>query len=514
MSILTEPIFTTSTDTGVEELTLPGVYERLAQDRVEGFTKLQAHQRQGWHCFLAQLGAIATETNGSLPSQEEQWREVLGELAPEEAWQMKTNDLDKPAFMQPPVPEESLEDFSEIHVGKYDVPVLSKNHALKGERLHHPRPEHWAFMLVNVQTMESSWGRGKYPTSRVNGGYAARSFFGLTPSLRLGPWIMRDIKVLFEHVGEIEERYGYERERHPLLWTLPWDGEEQLEMESLHPLYIDCCRRIRQGDTWMQTGTKGTRVKGVVDGQTGDPWAPVDTSENKVLNPQRRDFQYRRLAQILFGGDYRRPISFTDTTEGYVVCRAMTPSETNREYHLQRVIPFSNASSEGFFDEGSPVAEEAQRRVERAGGAASILANTLYLLLRDDQAHERKPGEERRRVADLSERQRQLDAFHSRVDERFFDRLFEASSMSDDERFTFWDDVLKDALERQLEQALEICPSRNRWKRLARTQSVFYAGLRDTLEYASFEPSSDESPSTDDTSQPNQVAASTPNEAV
>ena len=500
MNVLTDPVFTTSTDTGVEGLSLPEVYERLGQDRVEGFTKLQAHQRQGWHCFLAQLGAIAAEENGSVPSGEERWREVLGELACEEAWQMETSDLDKPAFMQPPVLEETLEDFSEIHVGKYDVPVLSKNHALKGERLRNPRPEHWAYMLVNVQTMESSWGRGKYPTSRVNGGYAARSFFGLTPSLRLGPWIMRDIRVLYEHVGEIEERYGYRREKTPLLWTLSWGGEKQLDMESLHPLYIDCCRRIRKGDTWMQTGTEGTRVKGVVNGQTGDPWAPVDTSENKVLNPQRRDFQYRRLAQILFGGEYRRPISFSDTTEGYVVCRATTPSETNREYQLQRVIPFSNASSEGFFDEGSPVAEEAQRRVKRAGEAASILANSLYLLLRDDQAHERKPGDERRRVADLPERQRQLDGFHDRVDERFFDRLFDASAMSDEERFAFWDNVLREALEQQLERALVLCPSRSRWKRMARTQSIFYAGIRDTLEYASFDTSSDDTPPTDDAS--------------
>jgi CRISPR system Cascade subunit CasA len=485
MNLLFDPVFTVSTGGGQRQVALPTVYHLLSSDQVEGFSKLQAHQRQGWHSFLAQLGAIAAEEAGKIPTRESEWRAALDALACEEAWQLETESLKKPAFMQPPVPEDTLEDFDEIHVGKYDVPVLSKNHALKGERMQAPRPEHWAYMLVNVQTMESSWGRGKYPTSRVNGGYAARSFFGLTPSLRLGPWIMRDIEVLHDNVDVIADRYGYEGNVTPLLWTRSWNGEQQFKITSLHPLYIDCARRIRKGDDgWQQTGTSGTRVSGVANGQTGDPWAPVNEAENKVLNPQRSHFQYRRLAQILFGGEYRRPISFSDTTEGFVVCRAITPSETNREFHLQRIIPFSNASAEGFFEEDSAVAKEAERRVDRAGDAAGILANALYLLLRDDDAHEQNRGEEQQRVADLSERQRQLDAFHSRIDDQFFDRLFDAGSMSDEERYIFWDEVLLDALKTQLEEALDLCPSKDQWKRLARTRSIAWARMRETLPYA------------------------------
>ncbi|MFB6274477.1 MAG: hypothetical protein ABEL51_16455 [Salinibacter sp.] len=485
MNLLSDPVFTVSTDSGKKQVSLPAIYQLLLEDEVEGFSKLQAHQRQGWHSFLAQLGAIAAEDTEEIPSRDGEWRAALAGLACEEAWQLETEDLKKPAFMQPPVPEETLEEFDDIHVGKYDVPVLSKNHALKGERMHDPQPEHWAYMLVNVQTMESSWGRGKYPTSRVNGGYAARSFFGLTPSLRLGPWITRDIQVLCENIDEIKDRYGYQSEKTPLLWTRPWNGEDQLEVTSLHPLYIDCARRIRKGGgSWQQTGTSGTRVTGVTNGQTGDPWAPVNESENKVLNPQRGHFQYRRLAQILFGSEYRRPISFSDTTEGYVVCRAMTPSKTNREYHLQRIIPFSNASTEGFFEEDSPVAQEAERRVQRSGDAAGILASALYLLLRDDQAHEKNTGEERQRVAELPERQRQLNAFHGRIDDRFFDRLFEAGSMSDEERYTFWDEILLEALETQMDDALDLCPSKERWKRLARTRNVLWSRIRETLTHA------------------------------
>ena len=146
---------------------------------MDSFARLQSHQKQAWHCFLAQLGAIVTEDR-TMPETEEGWREALLDRASEEAWSLQTGNLDKPAFMQPPVSEDTVEDWDEIHVTEYDVPVLSKNHALKKHRMHDPKPEHWAYMLVNVQTNESGWGRGKYPTSRMNSGYGSRPFFTIT----------------------------------------------------------------------------------------------------------------------------------------------------------------------------------------------------------------------------------------------------------------------------------------------------------------------------------------------
>ena len=166
MNLLDDPVFTVRTSDGHETCSLPRIYHLFQQDAVEGFAKLQAHQKQAWHCFLAQLGAIATE-NRPMPNSKDGWHEALSSLTCREAWNLYTEDLSEPAFMQPPVPEESIDPFrdtkgeiQEVDVTEYDIPVLSKNHALKLHRIQSPSPEHWAYLLVNVQTCESGWGRG------------------------------------------------------------------------------------------------------------------------------------------------------------------------------------------------------------------------------------------------------------------------------------------------------------------------------------------------------------------
>jgi CRISPR system Cascade subunit CasA len=515
MNLLDDPVFTVRTPAGQDMCSLPRIYALLGRDEVEGFAKLQAHQKQAWHCFLAQLGAIATEDR-EMPDAEGGWREALAALAEPEAWNLYTKDLRKPAFMQPPGPDWALEalaestrrealnpytenvdrpgltrllmpvkkreDFSEIHPTEYDVPVLSKSHALKLRRMHTPEPEHWVYLLVNVQTT-GFYSPGGRRNSRMNGSYASRPFFGLTPSLRLGQWIMHDIRVLKEHVSEIEEHYDYERNVTPLLWTEPWDGKESIELKELHPLYIDCARRIRKGHVWMKSTTSTERVAGAAKGQTGDPWAPVNTSEDKVLNPGRPAFQYRKLSKILFSGNYRRPISFKETADGYVVCRAVTGEQGGRVHDLQRIIRFSNAESGDPFAEPdeSTVAEEAEWRVERAGEAAAILSHALFLMLKDD----RDDGEQEE-VPDLLQegKNRQVNAFHSRVDACFFEKLFEAPAFGDDQRNVFWETILVGALHTQMQEAQSLCPAKDRWRRLARAQAPFERRIRTTFTYA------------------------------
>ena len=44
---------------GIEQLSLPEVYEVLAADQVEAFIGLRPHQRHAWHAFLVQLAVIA-----------------------------------------------------------------------------------------------------------------------------------------------------------------------------------------------------------------------------------------------------------------------------------------------------------------------------------------------------------------------------------------------------------------------------------------------------------------------
>ena len=500
MNLLDDPVFTIETSTGIELCTLPRIYALLSDDAVESFVKLQAHQKQAWHCFLAQLGAIATEDR-DLPATEAGWRNALAVLTVPEAWNLYTEDLSKPAFMQPPVPENTIDvfrdskgQFQEVDVAEYDIPVLSKNHALKINRVQQPSPEHWVYMLANVQTAESGWGRGKYPTSRMNGGYGTRAFFTTTPSLRLGEWIMYDIKRLHKYKSEVVSDEGYKESIHPLLWTIAWDGsKEEIDLEELHPWYIDCCRRIRRiKKMWVHTGTKGTRVGGVINGQTGDPWIPVDNDDNKILMPSRKTFRYDRLWKVLFDrSDYKAPFGFTDVGDGYVVCRTLIPNDTEREYNLERIMRFSARESSNPFDnefdsndskdEISAVAWEAEDRVQKASEAVSIFSQALgWLFCKDPD--ERKHND----ILDTFKNacNRQVNALHARIDQRFFDRLFEAPDLDDEERLTFWETILVKALRTQFNQAKELCPNKHRWKRLAKAQSIFDNQMKSAFTYA------------------------------
>jgi len=486
MNLLYDSIFTVETADDRKQCSLPVIYRLLQRDEIESFSRLQSHQKQAWHCFLAQLGAVATE-NRPMPNTEEGWREALLDQASEAAWNLQTDDLSEPAFMQPPVPKESgksredaVSDWDEIHVTEYDVPVLSKNHALKKHRMHDPKPEHWAYMLVNVQT-SGFYSPGGRSHSRMASRTASRPFFGTTPSLELGDWIMHDVERLRRHADSIEDHYEYDRSVPPLLWTVQWEEGETLSLADLHPLYIDCSRRIRRKGAWKKKSTAADRIDGIKThkGLTGDPWTPIDdTNEDpQALNARRKHFRYRGLSQILFGGDYELPPGFRDVDDGFIVCRAITGVKGKRNYTLERVIPFTQKESVNPFAENddtteSAVAREAKTRVQEAETAVSILSHALDWLLCDDV--ENGPDEDSRNHRDnvLPLKDNQKEALHSRIDQRFFDRLFQTPDYDKKDRRVFWQDILVNALRTQWKEAKSICPSQNRWHRLAEAESI------------------------------------------
>ena len=484
MNLLCDPIFTVDTSTAREKCNLPKIYRLLQANEVESFARLQSHQKQAWHCFLVQLGAVATEDR-SIPETETDWREALLGQASEKAWNLQTDDLSKPAFMQPPVPEDSVENWSEIHVTEYDVPVLSKNHALKKHRIHDPKPEHWAYMLVNVQTAGFYSPGGRSP-SRMASRTASRPFFGTTPSLEVGDWIMHDIKRLRRRASKIEERYGYERNVPPLLWTVQWKEGGTLSLKDLHPLYIDCSRRIRKKGTWKKKSTGADRIDGIKahKGVTGDPWAPIDDTneEYQALNARRKHFRYRGLSKILFGSEYELPFGFRDVNEGFVVCRTVTGVKGKRNFTLERVIRFTQKESVNPFAEDddtteSAVAREAETRVQEAERAVSIFSHAMNWLFCEDaeegprsglmSAYKRQKPDEPEKVYD-----RQKNALHSRIDQRFFDGLFQAPDYEKSRRRADWQDILVEAVRTQWTDAKTLCPSQHRWHRLAEAESI------------------------------------------
>ena len=108
-NLLTEPLIRYQhSETGNVEASLPEVYATLMVNEVESFPALRPHQRHAFHAFLSQLGAMATHHAGlEEPTEDaDEWRRIVRALTPDfpddEPWQLVVDDINQPAFMQPP----------------------------------------------------------------------------------------------------------------------------------------------------------------------------------------------------------------------------------------------------------------------------------------------------------------------------------------------------------------------------------------------------------------------------
>src|SRR5690606_4677897 len=119
----------------------------------------------------------------------------------------------------------------------------------------------------------------------MNGGFASRSYLMVAPEgLGWGGRIRHDIQTLLHNAAAFyQTTQGYlgGPRGHGLLWLLPWDGDSQLDLKSLHPLFIEICRPIRlsvqDGVLLARMGTsKTTRINAKhALGNVGDPWLPL-----------------------------------------------------------------------------------------------------------------------------------------------------------------------------------------------------------------------------------------------
>src|ERR1700722_11138647 len=144
----------------VKSLSLPALYARLLPDEIESFPALRPHQRHVWHAFLVQVGALALFGAGEskLDMDEARWRERLRWLTahwPDDSPWCLVAPLDRPALLQPPVPEGSLVSFNTIATpDELDILITSKNHDLKSSVASRGQPEDWFFALLSLQTQE------------------------------------------------------------------------------------------------------------------------------------------------------------------------------------------------------------------------------------------------------------------------------------------------------------------------------------------------------------------------
>ena len=161
-NFLTDPIIRARLISGeIGRFSLPALLVALMHDEIESFTALRPHQRHVWHAFLTQVGALALFGKGETePAADEgHWRDILRGLTapwPDDAPWCLVAPLDRPALLQPPVPEGSLNGFKPDCRRQMNSICLitSKNHDLKINVASEGQAEDWLFALFSLQTQE------------------------------------------------------------------------------------------------------------------------------------------------------------------------------------------------------------------------------------------------------------------------------------------------------------------------------------------------------------------------
>jgi len=436
-SLLDEPLIGArlAEDGSRVHLSLPAVLVALADDRIRDFPALRPHQRHPWHAFLVQLAAMAQHEAGQTApfADEAAWKAALLALTPDDpdgaAWCL-VSPPERPALMQPPVPEGTLKAWKNQLTApdELDMLVTSKNHDLKVARMQRCAPEDWLLALISLQTQEGSLGAGNYGISRMNRGFASRPALGAVPGGGWGRRWARDVRRLLDSRAEIvRDMELCEQGGLGLLWLQPWNGIDSLAFTALDPFYIEICRRIRlveapAGITALAKGSKVSRIEAKSrNGVTGDPWMPIDLGAGKALTITAKGFDYKLSSELLFGQKFRSPIAQAliaeDGAQGIVMlARGVTRGRGKTEGYHERRIPISPKIRAFMLQKKTDVlAKIAEERVSDIGKVRGVLWTALATLFENGSSKD-KFGDSAKDMANLFAK-----PFERFEDSRFFD---------------------------------------------------------------------------------------------
>ena len=357
MNLLTEPII--SVDKGLR-LQLPALFAAMARGGVRGFPALRPHQRPAWHMFTVQLATVAVwkSGNSSVPDCAEEWTRLLRELTSaftdDAPWKLIADDAVGPAFLQSPDPG-GLK-WSRVDTpDSLDILISARNHDVKQSVAFNSQAEDWLFALVSLQTSAGYDGRGNHGIARMNGGASSRPMLGLAPGeghdlgIHFSRWWLRDVRQLLRlrhSGGDAPCRLG----GHALLWCLDWPEGEQLNVATLDPLFIEVARRIRLfRENGRIVAKRANSNRSRIDakafkGNVGDPWAPVHRIESKSLTLGAGFFDYKRLSDLMFDGDWKVPVLAElapgENADGnLLVAEALARGNSKTEGFRSRVLP-------------------------------------------------------------------------------------------------------------------------------------------------------------------------------
>lgn len=410
---LTEPFVNVEALSGKKDLTLPGVLAEMAQGNITSFCHLRFFQKASFHAFCVQLAALAMKNAeiSDIPVTEEAWLNLIRGLTlsqtkeeSDDPWCL-TTAFNRPAFLQPPVPDMYKSDGNNSEdsdrLTPPDVLVTAKNHDTKSPLLGHLSDDFWFFSLINFQTMKAYGGRGNYGISRAFSAYSARPFVGVKSNKNLSYHWQSDLRKIL--TANLQDTLYDSNDGLALTWIVPWNNSEKndgqdsstdaLQFKSLSPLYIEISGRVRlrrgnDGRLLVNVfPSSGKRIYGSQNGLTNDFWTP---NFLKVLQEDKKtgekngiwrswthsgedDLSYQDIARILKNDAENKKsmaseIYGTDSTSGLVFYATS--------------FSFGKCVVHGFSDVEIPISELIKRGF-RPQEAVDKFANTVQEMALD-----------------------------------------------------------------------------------------------------------------------------------
>lgn len=491
MNLLSDAIFSVTLPDGAKDrLDLPSVLAQLSAGDILSFDALQLHQEQAWYCFLVQLAAITlgrSSTLSALSVNSNLWRNALRELTAEhhadEPWKIIVSTLDKPGFMQPPVPEKSRKGFRDLgtYADSLDVLITTKNHDVKAGKVVSPVTEHWVFSLICLQTIQGYSGNKNYGVARMNRGYGSRPWIGFSVGESIGARFRRDVAILMGDRVRLCQEFGFNNHGIALLWMLPWSGDTAVTHRRLDPYFIEVCRRVRLvtlSDNKHHAFFKPTACARVLaeelKGNIGDPWTPVEREQGAALTLGEAGFDFRKLHEILFEGKYRpaacQIVRNEDKDKGEIlfkgVCMVRGQSVTGGFHSRTVPIPGKVRLMLTNQQEKARVRKLSGERIEATATCQRKVLKPAILTLIQGAPEK------------LNMKSRDADKwtgiFQRKIDELFFPRLWDDCDTPPDKARINWAHVLRNVTLKVFEDAVGSVPiaSADRYRILARAEGL------------------------------------------
>ena len=396
MNLLTERIFTLH---GGTRQSLPGMLAAMAAGQVPSFPALRPHQRPAWHMFLVQLAALALSKSGQgdVLTAEPAWRSALRGLTPrypdDEPWRLIVESREMPGFMQPADPG-GLNWTARSTPDALDMLIAARNHDLKQSVAAEADAEDWVYALVSLQTCEGYGGRGNQGIARMNGGAASRPMLGLVPAngqdhrVDASHHWKRDVRVLLSSREAGEPTALGTPGGNALLWVVPWPERNRLQLDALDPWFIEVCRRVRlvangagMSAECANAAEPRTSAK-AFHGNVGDPWTPVERKAGKSLTISRRGFDYKRVCELLYSGNWTTPLMANPASgengDMLLLAEAICRGNSKTEGFKSRLVPVPATRLRMFASD--EVGRLAQAQTEEIAAFDKALRNGLAMM--------------------------------------------------------------------------------------------------------------------------------------